>query len=413
MDWSVTVRRFLRVLVVACLAGGVVTASPTQATTLMVIQGTITDTVGRPLPDVWVTNNRGALVRTDAEGYYRMEFQSISTYNVTAFRSGLNAQSRFVDPVTALQPVDFEMTYRLTGWLSPPVFNNNPPKTLSVTARSAAPVQDQCITFLDFATGAQVELALQDPTSSTWTGPFPVPADSREGRYGWRIGARDCLSGVSLTNDHIGSYFIDNTAPVPVETSPVWASTASPRIRARFEETGSGVRSTSVRAWVDGAAVPATLESSFPPQVRAEATGLAAGAHTAEIRVADYAENEAGVTFTFTIEFSPPSLTDPSPTGQTDDRTPLISILAADDLSGLDTASISMVLSNGTLSSYVGASFNPGTGRIEYQVPDVPTGLGLGQFPLLDGSYDVEVSVSDRARNPSTSSWSFVVKTLP
>jgi hypothetical protein len=87
--------------------------------------------------------------------------------------------------------------------------------------------------------------------------------------------------------------------------------------------------------------------------------------------------------------------------------------VATDAESGINPTSVGMVLSNGLTSASVPASFDPSSGVVSYQVPTTIKGARLGQFPLPDGTYTARVQVNDRAGNSASTTWSFVVHTLP
>ncbi|MHB8670946.1 MAG: Ig-like domain-containing protein [Acidimicrobiales bacterium] len=146
--------------------------------------------------------------------------------------------------------------------------------------------------------------------------------------------------------------------------------------------------------------------------LRARASGLSAGSHSATVTAVDGAGNQTSLRFSFVVDLSPPALADPSPTGQIATSTPLLEVTATDADTGIDPASISMTVASPYYSPCrVPATFDATSGRISYQIPATPPSPCPGLFPLLPGSYDVAVGVADRADNPNGLTWSFTVST--
>ena len=147
--------------------------------------------------------------------------------------------------------------------------------------------------------------------------------------------------------------------------------------------------------------------------VYTHANNLADGPHAIEMVFVDWAGNRGVLDSSLVVDTTGPVLSQPSPTGTITTTTPALSVITTDGGSGVDPKGIAMTLSNGVVSSRLTPTYDPQNGRISYQVPTTVTGVGVGQSPLLDGTYTVTTSVRDRAGNVSSTSWRFTVKTLP
>lgn len=280
------------------------------AVTLMTIAGTVMDPLSRPLASVTVTDGRGKSVLTDSQGHYRIEESSLSTYNVLAYRTGLNSQGRSVDPVVALQPVDFTLTYALSGAVSPSVFNNDPPVALSVSATSWAPPAGQCVTFTDSTSGSQVALTFDSTNpdgSGRWVGSFTVPSGRSDASYTWQLGATNC-AGITLTNSVSSSYLIDSVAPVidGLSISPLDGGntifTSQPLIARITDAGGSGVKKSTVSFTLTNETAGST--TTLPAASLSPTTGWAKTSPASLVvgnvyRIALTASDYAGNTTTF------------------------------------------------------------------------------------------------------------------
>lgn len=254
-----------------------------RATTVMVIQGNVNDPVGRALGGVTVTDNQSKSTTTDSLGYYRIEETTLSTYIVTASRTGLNRKSQTVDPTRALTPVDFTLTYILSGSVSPQWFNNEPPKTLTITANSYAPAFGQRVTFTDSPSGSTVALSWQSTASdgsSTWTGSYQVSAGRADGTYSYTISSADCSSSTTLTNTYSSSYRIDSVVPIIDSLAPLdYGNTVSsfqPLLAKITDPGGSGVKASTISFTLTDETDPANIvTTTHPASVYSASTGWA------------------------------------------------------------------------------------------------------------------------------------------
>lgn len=275
----------------------------------MIIQGTVTDPLARPLANVGVDDGQGNLVFTDATGRYRIDETWPSTFQVTAARGGLNPQTKTVTPTDALSPVDFQLTYVLTASVSPPAASNAvPPTVLSVSATSYAPATGQCVTFTDLASGDKVALTFEPPAAidgaTKWTGSYQVPASRADGDYGWDVKGTDC-GATTLTNVRASSYVLDSLIPTLDHTTlfpPAEGNTVidNQRLVVTLRDERSGVAADSVQFTIaprGGLAVPQAVESrrwldSATLRVTSVPTALAPdGRYTATVRAHDKAGN--------------------------------------------------------------------------------------------------------------------------
>jgi hypothetical protein len=188
-------------------------------------------------------------------------------------------------------------------------------------------------------------------------------------------------------------------------------TTASTIVGAYVSDSGSGIDPSESYVEVDGTRRVTEFNGSNG-LLYAPVSGLAPGLHGAAVVPVDNAGNAGRFEWSFSVDDGLPTLVNPTPTGEVSSRTPELTINATDDRSGVDAQSIVLTLSNGLLVTRLRAVFDPQSGVIRYQVPTIPTGIGTGQSPLLDGRYTATVTVADVAGNQSTRAWTFVVRTL-
>ena len=178
-----------------------------------------------------------------------------------------------------------------------------------------------------------------------------------------------------------GSFINDNT-------STISANYSAP----------SGINESSVKMWVDGDEVIATVTEtgvSYTPMAN-----LFGGLHNVTVNVSDNAGNPNSTSWSFTVDTMPPAISDLMPADGACVRigTPEICADYNDGSgSGIDTSSVTITVDGTNVTG--AASVNP------EGVCYTPT------TDLSEGEHTVMVNVSDICGNPSSISWSFTVDT--
>lgn len=195
----------------------VASITPGGAITLETIQGHVRDPLGRPLPTVAVTD-RTNVAYTDRAGSYKLNESLPENYQVTAGRSGINGGTRTVSPIDALNPVDFTLTYVITGALARSTLSTaTAAATTTLTITSFAPAAGACVTVTDTRTNSTNSAAFirtSGDGSSTYTYTLTVPRGTPERSYAVRFSASTCGPPKTLlSNVQSVSYLVDNTGP--------------------------------------------------------------------------------------------------------------------------------------------------------------------------------------------------------
>lgn len=300
--------------------------SPAAAVGTMTIAGHTLDNAGRPVAGVRVSDGQGGSTTSNSSGAYSLSETFVSTYVVTASKPGLVGPGpRVVGPVEALSPVDFAMTYVLTGSISPRAFSITPPTDLSLSATTYAPVTDLCVRFTDSAAGSTAELSRVGAgvNPSSWAGIYTVPTGLADGAYGYTIKGVLCSTGVTLTQVAQDVYILDRVAPIVSPVAPVDGGNAFfPQLRivadARDELSGIDPSTPTIQL-VDRGMDNATVVSSTSVPAIYVASSNTVGAlndvaltpgHYYEVAVGirDYAGNQT----TRTEHFAAATITIPS-----------------------------------------------------------------------------------------------------
>ena len=205
--------------------------------------------------------------------------------------------------------------------------------------------------------------------------------------------------------------------PRPDHYPTGWAK-AEARIGLRVDNVGgdAGIDTDASYLRLDGQPLETWYDQGY---LNAYPPPMSGGTHDASAVLVDNAGKEQLVFWTFEVDAVPPWIErgQESPTGTITDRTPLISVPASDADSGIPAeAGVVQIARRSNLQVVSGVFFgtyDEQTGLVSYQVPEVPTGPALGAGPLPDGTYDVLVSVNDRAGHTQLITWSFTVSTLP
>ena len=199
---------------------------------------------------------------------------------------------------------------------------------------------------------------------------------------------------------------LDNVPPLITNLQPgngSFLKDPTPTLSAGFSDNLSGVDVTTVLVQLNGTSVNsmATITAdgfSLPLTVP-----LNESANTLFVSVSDLAGNQATASSTFTVDFTPPSITELFPAdGSILSQSPSeISATFNDNLSGVDVASATIQVDGADVTSQAVVTASGFT-------LNTLNGLNLSQ-----GQHTVSVSVSDLAANSASADWSFTISSGP
>lgn len=178
-----------------------------------------------------------------------------------------------------------------------------------------------------------------------------------------------------------------------------WQNNSRPMIGATFQPAATGVVDPNqVTVELDSADVTpgATVTSQgfdYTPAVN-----LAEGNHTARVTVADNDGHSGASQWSFNIDTAAPQLLGKAPTGTATGRAPAITAAYADTLSGVDPATVRLLLDSQDVTS--AASHDAAT--ISFIPP----------HDLAAGNHTVQLSLEDYAGNLRTATWSFNITAI-
>jgi hypothetical protein len=199
----------------------------------------------------------------------------------------------------------------------------------------------------------------------------------------------------------IWNFTVDTLPPIITNLQPSDASTtndSTPLIAADYNDQ-SGIDVGSVLLKVDGIDVTssATVTASG---ITYTPTALTDSVHIVYLEVMDNVGNLAATTWSFTVDSTPPIITDLQPPdgSLTNENFPMINANYSDS-SGIDVSSVSMEVDGVDITLFV-----------------TVTGNGVSYIPgisLSDGIHTVNLKVRDIYGNLATAAWSFMVDTSP
>lgn len=197
------------------------------------------------------------------------------------------------------------------------------------------------------------------------------------------------------------SFSVDTIAPILTSPSPSDGnlSNSSPSsVSCSVTETGSGINASTVIVKIDGQVITSSYDAGSK-KITGTPSNLSDGTHTVLAQIKDNAGNVGEFTWTFTVDTTPPVLSNFSPPdgGLGAGSNLTISAKAVDATSGIDETKVKM---NVDLLPAT-ALYDPGTSLIS------------AQKNLNEGLHIVYVEAYDKAGNKSTATWSFTVDTKP
>lgn len=174
----------------------------------------------------------------------------------------------------------------------------------------------------------------------------------------------------------------------------------TPAIGVAYSDAGSGVNLSTLLVRIDATDISATCAKG-PSSATCVAPVIADGAHTVAAEIRDGASNLGSVSSSFTIDATPPAISNLLPAdGLTVDQSrPAVSANFADPAgSGINTASARLLLDGIDVTAQVqvsatAISFTPAA-------------------DLADGSHTARVDVADNAGNPSSAQTAFTIDTI-
>ncbi|MDO9465206.1 MAG: Ig-like domain-containing protein [bacterium] len=197
------------------------------------------------------------------------------------------------------------------------------------------------------------------------------------------------------------TFILDNTSPAISDISPAdnaLLNNNQPEISAVLEDATSGIDKETIILKLDDVEVAASYDEitgkiSYTPSIVLED-----GTHTISIEVKDNAGNKASATSAFTVDATPPVITNLQPEdGSTiEEPKPTISAEYLDSLSGIDVSSVNLLLDGEDV-----------TGNAT--VTDTKITCAPAQ-DLESGEHTVALEIKDIAGNTAIKTWTFTVE---
>ena len=313
------------------------------------------------------------------------------------------ATSNFVVALDKTPPV--VATYSPQGIIR----SDRPVVAATVTDESGIDTSSLKILIAGVVTEAKAEGTgrLSSPTSTTVT--FTPSVDVTPGPYTARVTVLDV---------HGNRTEVEWQFTVELDVTPPSIATTSPHGIIRSDKPIVSVSASDDRSGVDtidivvkggrGRAVEgrASTRSDRTAATFTPIVSLENGTYTVDTIVTDKRGNKAKAKWQFTVELdvTPPSITTTSPHGTIRLDRPTVSVSASDDHSGVNTIEVMVAdkanqLINGITEVHAdktSANFTPSA-------------------PLKDGTYTVDVNVTDMRGNQASSKWQFTVEldTIP
>ncbi len=201
------------------------------------------------------------------------------------------------------------------------------------------------------------------------------------------------------------SFVVDTAVPTIQVTAPAagaFVSTGSPAISIAYSDPDA-VATGSFKVLVNGTD-RTSLFTVGPTGATAALAGrltLADGAATVNAQIANLAGIVGSTTSAFTVDTAPPTVAVTAPAGAVGSAAPAAIVAYADAGSGIDTASVHILLDGVDVTGLFALTSTKAVGTLAVDPP------------LADGAHRLAATVADRAGNPRTAASSFTVDTTP
>ncbi|MFN2609890.1 MAG: hypothetical protein ABR507_03315 [Actinomycetota bacterium] len=220
------------------------------------IYGDVTDTIGRPLQGVRVTDDSGHSSDTNAEGRFTMQGTEFGSVRLLAVRNDLETRQDTFEVTLPLGTYrhDFSnMLFRFTSDLPRKyVSTASQSGQLTAYANSWAPGNGvpglngaSCVRISDSRANVSRDMTWEQDSGSysIWSIVIDIPQGTPEGQYSLKSWAYDCGGLTSLSFTPIKNYTVDNSAPIITDIVPRDPNQAGQPIRAHVADQGpSGIR---------------------------------------------------------------------------------------------------------------------------------------------------------------------------
>jgi parallel beta-helix repeat protein len=316
-----------------------------------------------------------------SDGVHTVYLEVMDTYNNLAMAFWTFTVDTVPPIITNLQPPDSSITDDST-----PMIGANYNDLSGINASSVVLKVDG------------IDLTLSATVTTSDVSYLPIAALS-DGIHTVFLEVKDIYGNLASA---MWNFTVDTLSPMITNLTPPDASTTNDNtttISADYNDL-SGIDVSSVALIVDGidvtafATITASGVSYLPSAVLSDST------HTVYLEVKDTVDNLASVTWSFTVDSTPPIITNLQPhDGEMINLD--IPLISADysDLSGINVSSVLLKVDGIDVTSFVtvtgsGVSYTPG-------------------IPFSDSIHTVYLEVRDIYGNLATASWSFTVDTSP
>ena len=299
---------------------------------------------------------------------------------------------------------------------TPPVVATYSPQGIIRSDRpvAAATVTDESGIKMDTLTiiiagvpGNQGSGRRSSPTSTTIT--FTPSISVTPGPYTARVTVED-VHGNRTEVEWQFTVELDVTPPSITATSPHGIIRSDkPIVSVSASDDRSGVDTIDIVVKGDRGRAVEGVASTRSDRTAATFTPIVSlenGTYTVDTMVTDKRGNKAAAKWQFTVELdvTPPSITTTSPHGVIRLDRPIVSVSASDDHSGVNTIEVMVADKENQLIN----------GITEVHA-DKTSANFMPSAPLKDGTYTVDVNVTDMRGNQASSKWQFTVEldTIP
>ena len=299
---------------------------------------------------------------------------------------------------------------------TPPVVATYSPQGIIRSDRpvAAATVTDESGIKMDTLTiiiagvpGNQGSGRRSSPTSTTIT--FTPSISVTPGPYTARVTVDD-VHGNRTEVEWQFTVELDVTPPSITATSPHGIIRSDkPIVSVSASDDRSGVDTIDIVVKGDRGRAVEGIVSTRSDRTAATFTPIVSlenGTYTVDTMVTDRRGNKAAAKWQFTVELdvTPPSITTTSPHGVIRLDRPIVSVSASDDHSGVNTIEVMVADKENQLIN----------GITEVHA-DKTSANFMPSAPLKDGTYTVDVNVTDMRGNQASSKWQFTVEldTIP